>query len=212
MPNLVPLSELFTVENNLNSVNARNLHSALGSKRKFTDWIEFYLKDFEKDKDYSSHTSVNSVNGQQSVEYVFNFHTAKHIAMRVSTRKGIEVRDYFIECEKQVIDRIPSMQKEIIELKQQVNELTHYKRKPTKLHKVFKGLQENIFGFLDVVYYDNPIPEKQCSDGQIAEHELRRRMNQIGGMMKKMLQDTQAVADMQSRIMLSQEGQKYVER
>jgi phage anti-repressor protein len=88
-----------------NTVNARELHEALGIKKDFSSWIKPKLEDAMLDEgtDYIKLTQKGELSktGQWSVEYILTLDTAKHIAMMSRTAKGKEVRAYFIEVEKQ---------------------------------------------------------------------------------------------------------------
>lgn len=85
-----------------NTVNARELHGALGVKKDFSNWIKPKLKDTMLDEgvDYLTHTQKGVGGKFDSIEYILTLDTAKHIAMMSRTSKGKEVRAYFIEVEK----------------------------------------------------------------------------------------------------------------
>lgn len=95
-------------------VNARELHFALGIKKKFSDWIKNYLKhyngyhcesdiiniDYLEDYDYFSY-DVKATQGRgKSKEYFLSLDVAKEIAMLTRNILGKEVRKYFIRAEK----------------------------------------------------------------------------------------------------------------
>ena len=91
------------------TVNARELHAFLESKRKFSDWIKAKLERLRlrENKDYlclsqscETQRSDGQVGVAVSTEYFITLDTAKHIAMMENTDRGFEVRDYFITCEK----------------------------------------------------------------------------------------------------------------
>lgn len=89
----------------VNSVNARELHESLGVKKDFSSWIKSKLKDgmLDEDIDYVKVTQKGELSktGQWRDEYILTLDTAKHLAMMSRTSKGKEVRNYFIEIEKQ---------------------------------------------------------------------------------------------------------------
>jgi phage anti-repressor protein len=109
----------------VNSVSARELHTKLGVNKDFTSWIKVQIKRgmFDKNIDYIvvwhdpqkgvvnfltekelldkfTNTQQAVRNGWQS-DYILTLDTAKEIAMMSGTVKGKEVRNYFIEVEKQ---------------------------------------------------------------------------------------------------------------
>lgn len=91
----------------INSVNARELHEALGVKKDFSDWIKPKLNDgmLVKGRDYEVFTQKgeNLSGGRPAVEYILALDTAKHIAMMSKTAKAYELREYFIQVEKEYI-------------------------------------------------------------------------------------------------------------
>lgn len=111
------MNELIKIEDKeidnraVQTVSARELHKFLESKRQFSDWIKAKLERLRlvENKDFiiiSQNCETIDKNGNKKVsvanEYFINLDTAKHIAMMENTDRGFEVRDYFIECEKQL--------------------------------------------------------------------------------------------------------------
>jgi len=89
----------------VNSVNARDLHKELGLKSDFSTWIKKELKMFVEDTDYVLlHKKMEQVSGAKLLkEYIITIETAKHLAMIQRSEKGMEIRNYFIELEKEYI-------------------------------------------------------------------------------------------------------------
>jgi len=85
-----------------NAVDARELHETLGVKKAFTTWIKTNLDSIgaEEHKDYMYLKNSLEGSGYKKV-YIITADIAKHIAMMSKLQKGKEVRDYFIEAEKQ---------------------------------------------------------------------------------------------------------------
>ena len=88
----------------VNSISARDLHEYLEVKKDFTDWIKTQLEldkrkqsMFEENIDYLK----NPLKVGKQIDYILTMETAKHIAMLSKVKKGREVRNYFIEIEKQ---------------------------------------------------------------------------------------------------------------
>jgi len=88
-----------------NAVNARELHSVLEIKKDFSSWIKTQIVSLklEENVDYISLTQKGEreIGATIRKEYILTIDTAKHIAMASRSRKGKEVRAYFIEVEKQ---------------------------------------------------------------------------------------------------------------
>lgn len=92
-----------------NSVNARELHQVLDIKKQFTHWIDIQINSLglEKNVDYIVYEVKG--NGRPQKEYIITTDTAKHISMASRTAKGKEVRNYFIQIEKEYFS--PNIQK-----------------------------------------------------------------------------------------------------
>ena len=106
MNELIKLNEVNIGDETVQTVNARDLHAFLGSKRQFSDWIKAKLERLRlvENKDFItiSQSCEKPLGGRPTLEYFITLDTAKHIAMMENTDRGFEVRDYFIECEKQL--------------------------------------------------------------------------------------------------------------
>ena len=98
----------------VNTVNARELHKALELKRDFNAWMKDtkeILESYEEGIDYIRTTldrdnavvvvkqSLN-LKGKQC-EYIMTFDMCKHISMMSKSKKGKEVRNHFIQLEKE---------------------------------------------------------------------------------------------------------------
>lgn len=105
------MNEIITIttatinEEEVNAVNARELHEKLGSKRKFGDWIKDRIEGFIEGQDYAIHKIVKrGVTGATgtswSNEYIISLDMAKHISMLERNEQGKKIRQYFIEVEK----------------------------------------------------------------------------------------------------------------
>lgn len=93
----------FTNEGLVQTVNARDLYEALGVNRQFTDWIKYQLEDFKENQDYVifSQKCEKIKRGRPTQDYAITLDTAKHICMMSRCEKGKQLRQYFIEAEKQ---------------------------------------------------------------------------------------------------------------
>lgn len=98
---LLPINE----QNGQRAVNARDLHSFLGSKQQFADWIKTRINQygFIENQDYVILASENyeaSWGGKNRVEYALTIDMAKELSMVERSDKGKQARRYFIACEK----------------------------------------------------------------------------------------------------------------
>lgn len=94
------------VENDQQLVSARDLHKALEVKTRFSLWTEQNFKMFEEKADYTSVVVTTEVQNNGGVQqrnlqdYAVTIDMAKELCMMSKTPKGKEVRQYFIQTEK----------------------------------------------------------------------------------------------------------------
>lgn len=90
----------------VNAVNARELHDKLGVKRDFSNWIKDRLEGFTEGQDFTvakiGECFETGKGGKtRKIEYVISLDVAKHIAMLERNEQGRKIRQYFIEVEKE---------------------------------------------------------------------------------------------------------------
>lgn len=98
------MTEIITIDKNdrgNESVNARDLHTFIESKRDFPTWINDRIKKygFEAEKDFTTIRGKSS-GGRLPLEYHISIDMAKELSMVENNEKGKEARKYFIEVEK----------------------------------------------------------------------------------------------------------------
>lgn len=100
--------ELIKVNKENNTVSARELHSFLESKERFSKWFNRMLGyGFELGTDFESvpkSTPVNNGGIQMLKDYAITLDMAKEISMIQRNEKGKQARQYFIQCEKFIQD------------------------------------------------------------------------------------------------------------
>lgn len=103
MNELINITKTTINDEEVNAVNARELHEKLGSKRQFGNWIKDRLEGFIDGKDYVSNKNVKNLprGGRPEIDYIISLDVAKHIAMLERNEQGRKIRQYFIEVEKQ---------------------------------------------------------------------------------------------------------------
>lgn len=90
-------------------VSGRELHEVLEIKTRFNDWIKRMISyGFIENKDYTLLTQKRVTNNPKNpyteeTDYILTLDMAKHIAMVQRTEIGMQVRNYFLECEKQAL-------------------------------------------------------------------------------------------------------------
>ena len=92
--------------NTIETVSARELHEFLGNGDMFANWIKHRVEKygFVENQDFVSFLVATKKpnGGRPSQEYFITLDMAKQLAMVENNEKGMQVRKYFIECEKQL--------------------------------------------------------------------------------------------------------------
>lgn len=148
-------------ENNDQVVSARELHKVLGVKKRFSEWWEQNSKLLVEHEDFEGVLVSTPYNPkfpdkvQQLQDYAVTADNAKHLAMQSQTKKSREIRDYFIQVEKEYKQQqqVPltldqqiaaiatgygSVKKELVEVKDQVADLTNRFGLPSNKAKVLQ--------------------------------------------------------------------------
>ena len=91
----------------INAVDARELHNSLESKKDFSNWVKNRISQLglSEHEDYEillAQTGEQVHGGHNRKEYAFSLDVAKHVAMAERTEKGREIRQYFIQRDKQL--------------------------------------------------------------------------------------------------------------
>ncbi|MDU1933069.1 MAG: antA/AntB antirepressor family protein [Enterococcus hirae] len=98
------LIKVTTNENDEQLVSARELHKALEVKKRFSAWWEQNSELLIEGEDFTSVLSGTVVNNgavKPIQDYALTLDIAKHLAMQSKTKKGKEIRTYFIQVEKE---------------------------------------------------------------------------------------------------------------
>lgn len=98
------MNEIIKIDINENQepiVSGRELHEKLEVQTAYKDWFPRMCEyGFEEGKDFSSFLS-ESTGGRPATDHVLKLDMAKEIAMIQRTDKGKQVRQYFLEIEKE---------------------------------------------------------------------------------------------------------------
>ena len=96
MNELIRISEVSIGNENINSVNARDLHSFLGVGKDFSNWIKGRIEQYEfiENIDYVVFAQIgeNPMGGRSRQEYAISIDMAKELSMVEKTTKGREAR------------------------------------------------------------------------------------------------------------------------
>lgn len=123
-----------TEQNGKQAVSARELHQFLEIGTRFNDWVNRMIDYGFKDGDDYSKLSIEN----QQVDYALSIECAKHWSMMQRTSKGMQARQYFIECEKQL--NKPKSQIEL--LLQSAQLLAEMERKQLALENRIEAIEQ----------------------------------------------------------------------
>lgn len=171
----------------VNTINARELWSFLESKRQFGNWITERIEKY-KFVDGIDFCSFNNfvkreIGGSTAKEYHISLDMAKELAMVENNTKGREIRQYFIQIEKQYragIRRLPSkkeLAQMVIEAEEKIERLekdnNNLNRKLEQdAHKV-KGFDDisNVKGECTIKHAAGILnsPQRPCSSNKLWE-------------------------------------------
>lgn len=106
MQELIKLQTGKIGEEVIQTVNARELHEFLEAGKDFSDWIKARIEQygFVEGQDFTTIQGKSS-GGRPRLEYHISINMAKELAMVERNPQGRVIRQYFIECEKQLSAR-----------------------------------------------------------------------------------------------------------
>lgn len=110
--------ELLKIETkeNISGVSAKGLFKELGMNT--SQWVRYYENNITKNNffienvDYCTFDTMSR--GNVSKDFMINIEMAKHLCMLAKTEKAHEIREYFLECEKQLLK--PKSTLELLEM------------------------------------------------------------------------------------------------
>lgn len=88
----------------VNAINARELHAFLEVGKDFSNWIKGRIEqyDFIQGIDFTvfANSGENLLGGRPKQDYIISIDMAKELSMVERNEKGKQARKYFIECER----------------------------------------------------------------------------------------------------------------
>uniref|UniRef100_A0A3B0MQD4 Uncharacterized protein n=1 Tax=Arsenophonus endosymbiont of Trialeurodes vaporariorum TaxID=235567 RepID=A0A3B0MQD4_9GAMM len=89
----------------IQTVNARDLHAFLESKQDFSTWMKKRISDygFVENKDFIRLHKKMEANNATIIDYHISLDMAKELSMVKRNEKGKQARQYFIECERRIL-------------------------------------------------------------------------------------------------------------
>lgn len=103
-------------------INARDLHTKLQNKRKFTDWMKQRIEQYEFIENeeficFHKFVKANKYGNKSLKEYYVTIDMAKELCMIENNEIGRKIRKYFIEIEKRY--------RSIVEVPQNIFDVMH---------------------------------------------------------------------------------------
>lgn len=132
------MNELIKIEvvQGKETVNARELHEFLESKRQFSNWIKTQIENynFTQGTDFIKLNRFVKSNSKAMTEYHISIDMAKELSMVERNEKGKQARQYFIDRDNQLafVVQLPKTYKEALQellLKVEENEKLEFKLK-----------------------------------------------------------------------------------
>jgi len=107
MNDIIKLDKRQIAGEEIQTVNARDLHEFLEVGRDFSNWIKDRIGEyvFNENEDYIVFAKIGEnlpQGGRPAIEYHISLDMAKELAMVERTEKGRQARKYFIECENRL--------------------------------------------------------------------------------------------------------------
>lgn len=105
---LIPVFTATIGDSPVNAIDARKLHEFLEVRSEFRNWIKNRITDygFVQDIDF---IAGNFLPGSDRMDYHCSISMGKELAMVERNAKGKQARQYFIECERRLLESKPTL-------------------------------------------------------------------------------------------------------
>lgn len=114
MNELIKITKESIGSEEVNAVDARELHAFLGSKQQFGNWIINRIKQygFIQGVDFTSFKKIikREIGSTTMIEYIVSLDMAKELSMVERNAKGKQARQYFIEMQRKAESIIQSVE------------------------------------------------------------------------------------------------------
>ena len=146
------LIKISTNEEGKQLVSARELYLGLGLNK--TQWSRWYPKNIEQNEYFTENIDFigvrHNVEGNETMDFAISLDFAKHIAMMARTEKSHEYRNYFLECEKEILNT-SQLSPELQMFNQMFKALANNELEQKQIKQEIKETKEEIQGIRDVV-------------------------------------------------------------
>jgi len=104
MNDLIKITPTKINNEQIQTVNARELHEFLEVKRQFANWIQERIEQYNfcEGADYLINKIVSEYNQVVMIDYHISIDMAKELSMVERNEKGKQARQYFIQCENKL--------------------------------------------------------------------------------------------------------------
>lgn len=167
-------------------VDGRELHNRLGVKTPYKNWFPRVSEYFIEGEDFST-ILCESTGGRPSINHVMTLDMAKHVAMLQRSEIGKEIRQYFIDFEKEHSKKKLTPAEQLFE---QAKYMVELERRVEDTEQSVKRLEHNIrrvttSDYFTVIAYANmnnikPNTYNTSSVGRKASKMCRERNINIG--------------------------------
>lgn len=159
------------------TVDARELHTFLGVKSQFRDWIRNRIDDFgfSENVDYVT-VAKNLAGGGRKNDYFISLDMGKELGMVERTPKGKEVRQYFIDCERRAKEphAIPTTAEAFANAFQMI---ANTEKRQAQQEAKIAAISENVDRIAQSLMIHDCIPP----NGELVTH-LRKRVSKSFGL------------------------------
>lgn len=137
----------------INSADARELHSFLNSERQYANWIQDRITQYGFIENQDFVIKITYTGRRPRKEYFVTLDMAKELCMVENNDKGKEARQYFIKCEKELqaikfeayVNKIAELDAVLIDkTKRHRREISGYKGKLTQANNKIVALRRDL--------------------------------------------------------------------